>query len=173
MTRGAWWGTWSTPRPGRPTSGKQTRYPLYRRMGWPQGRFGRMKKISPPKRFDPFQPLASRYTDHAIPATKRIEYKIIQALWRGNHERKGPLKPLGKDRWIILKCILRIRRSQWPRGLRRSSAAARLLRLWVRIPPEAWIFICCSVVCCQVVSATSWSLVQRSPTDRSASLCVV
>jgi hypothetical protein len=31
-----------------------------------------------------------------------------------------------------------------------------------------------SVVCCQLeVSATSWSLVQRSPTDCSASLCVI
>ena len=28
-------------------------------------------------------------------------------------------------------------RSQWPRGLRPRSAAARLLRLWVRIPPGA------------------------------------
>jgi len=28
-----------------------------------------------------------------------------------------------------------IQRSQWPRGLRRGSAAARLLTLWVRIPP--------------------------------------
>jgi hypothetical protein len=27
-------------------------------------------------------------------------------------------------------------RSQWPRGLRRRSAAARLLRSWVWIPPE-------------------------------------
>ena len=27
-------------------------------------------------------------------------------------------------------------RSQWPRGLRRRSSAAHLLRLWVRIPPE-------------------------------------
>ena len=46
-------------------------------------------------------------------------------------------------------------RSQWPRGLRRKSAAARLLRLWVRIPPGAWMFIV-SVVCFQVeVSATS------------------
>ena len=34
-------------------------------------------------------------------------------------------------------------RSQWPRGLRPSSAAARLLRSWVRIPPRAWMFICC------------------------------
>jgi len=31
-----------------------------------------------------------------------------------------------------------------------------------------------SVVCCKVeVSATSWSLVQRSPTDCGASLCVI
>ena len=37
-------------------------------------------------------------------------------------------------------------RYQWPRGLRRRSSAARLLRLWVRIPPEAWMFVCCE--CC-------------------------
>jgi len=37
-------------------------------------------------------------------------------------------------------------RSQWPRGLRRRSAAVRVLRLWVRIPPGAWMFVCCE--CC-------------------------
>ena len=37
-------------------------------------------------------------------------------------------------------------RSQWPRGLRRRSAAARLLRLWVRISQGAWMFVCCE--CC-------------------------
>jgi hypothetical protein len=37
-------------------------------------------------------------------------------------------------------------RSQWPRFLRRGSAAARLLGLWVRIPPGAWMFFCCE--CC-------------------------
>ena len=37
-------------------------------------------------------------------------------------------------------------RSQWPRGLRRRSAASRLLRLWVRIPPGAWMSLCCE--CC-------------------------
>ena len=37
-------------------------------------------------------------------------------------------------------------RSQWPRGLRLRSAAARLLRSWVRIPPGAWMFVCCE--CC-------------------------
>ena len=39
-----------------------------------------------------------------------------------------------------------IRRSQWPRGLRRKSAAVHLLRLWVRIPQEAWMSVCCK--CC-------------------------
>ena len=37
-------------------------------------------------------------------------------------------------------------RSQWPRGLRRRCAAARLLRSGVRIPPGAWMFVCCE--CC-------------------------
>jgi len=60
-------------------------------------------------------------------------------------------------------------RFQWPRGLRCRSAAARLLGLRVRIPPVAWTSVV-SVVCCQVeVSAMSWSLVQRSPTDCGAS----
>jgi len=40
-------------------------------------------------------------------------------------------------------------RSQWPRGVRRRSAAARLLRWWVRIPPGAWMFVCCE---CRVFS---------------------
>jgi hypothetical protein len=34
-------------------------------------------------------------------------------------------------------------RSRVPRGLRRRSAAARLLRLWVRIPPT------CMEICCE------------------------
>ena len=64
-------------------------------------------------------------------------------------------------------------RSQWPRGLRRRSAAARLLRLWVRIPPGAWMSVCCECLCCQVeVSATDWSLIQRSPTDCGVCRCV-
>jgi hypothetical protein len=47
-----------------------TRYPLYRRLGKPQGLSGQVLKISPPPGFDPrtAQPVASRYTDYAIPA---------------------------------------------------------------------------------------------------------
>jgi hypothetical protein len=47
-------------------------------------------------------------------------------------------------------------RSQWPRGLKRRSAAARLLGLWVRIPRGAWTFVCCK---CYVLS-------DRDPCDK-------
>ena len=37
-------------------------------------------------------------------------------------------------------------RSQWTRGLRRGSAASRMLELWVRIPPGTWMSVSCE--CC-------------------------
>jgi len=54
----------------------KARYPLYRRLGGTQGRYGRVRKISPSQEFDPrtVQPVASRYTDWAIPA--RMMYII-------------------------------------------------------------------------------------------------
>jgi hypothetical protein len=39
-----------------------------------------------------------------------------------------------------------LRNKPRPRGLRRRSAAARLLKLWIRIPPGPWIAVCCE--CC-------------------------
>jgi len=62
-------------------------------------------------------------------------------------------------------------RSQWPRGLRRWSATACLLRLWVRIPPGGADF--CLLWVLSEVCATSWSLVQRNRTDYGASLWVI
>jgi hypothetical protein len=44
---------------------------------------------------------------------------------------------------IYLSC-----RSKWPRGLRRRSAAARMLRMWVRISPRTWKSVCCE--CCML-----------------------
>jgi len=37
--------------------------------------------------------------------------------------------------------VTTLSRSQWPRGLRRRSTAARLLISWVPIPPRAWMFV--------------------------------
>jgi hypothetical protein len=48
----------------------KTRYPLYTRLGGPQGRSARVRNLLPPPGFDPptVQPVARRYTDWAIPA---------------------------------------------------------------------------------------------------------
>ena len=59
------WVVSTTPRPLYPPG--KTRYPLYSRLGGPQGRSGLVRKISslPTRGFDPrtVQPVASRYTD--------------------------------------------------------------------------------------------------------------
>ena len=47
------WVGGSTPSSCRITSGKEKRYPLYSILSGPQGRCGRVRKISLPPRFDP------------------------------------------------------------------------------------------------------------------------
>jgi hypothetical protein len=56
--------------------------PLYRRLVRPQGRSGRVRKISPPPEFDPrtVQPVASSYTDWAI-AAQIVDYHNIKLSW--------------------------------------------------------------------------------------------
>jgi hypothetical protein len=62
-------------------------------------------------------------------------------------------------------------RSKRPRRLRRGSAAARLLGLWVRIPRGAWMFVCCE---CYVMSSSGLcgELISR-PEESCRRLCVV
>jgi len=44
---------------------------------------------------------------------------------------------------VLVQDILFISRSQWPRGLRRESLAARFLELWFRIIPRTWMSVSC------------------------------
>jgi hypothetical protein len=61
--------------------------------------------------------------------------------------------------------------THWPSGLRPGSAAARMLGLRVRTPQKFGCLFLLSVVCCELeVSATSWLLLQRGPTDCGMSL---
>ena len=62
-----------------------TRYPLYRRLGGPQGRSGRVRKISPFSGFDPrtVQPVVSRYTDCSIPDHSEGSCPMVNRLKRG------------------------------------------------------------------------------------------
>jgi hypothetical protein len=77
-------GLWSTPRLGRFTPGKETRYPLCRRLGGSQGRSGRVRKISPPT--------AIRSPDR--PACSKSQYRLSY---------RGPRK-------YIIRLIMRIKR---------------------------------------------------------------
>jgi len=55
----------------------------------------------------------------------------------------------GHGHWIWRQLYLlstALCRSQWQCGLRRGSAAAHRVRLWVRIPSATWLFVDCE--CC-------------------------
>ena len=57
----------------------ETRFPFCRRLGGPQGRSGRVRKISPPPGCDPrtVHPVASRYTDCAVPAPRQPIREVL------------------------------------------------------------------------------------------------
>jgi hypothetical protein len=69
----------ATPWP-LPLGGK-TRYPLYRKLGGPQNRYGRVRKISPSPGFDPrtAHPVASRCTDCAIATAVYIMIIVVSS----------------------------------------------------------------------------------------------
>jgi len=58
---------WLTPRPGCFSPGEEIRYALYRRLAETQGLSERVRKITPPPRFDPrtIQALAVHYAIQA------------------------------------------------------------------------------------------------------------
>ena len=106
-------GAWSTPSPGRFTSGRPATH--CRWLGGPQGRSGWVRKISHPPGFDPrtVQSVASRYTDYAIPAHAS---QLLHIKNQGDHIT-------GERRWVGLvsrgeKCLQNIRQtSEWDRPL--------------------------------------------------------
>jgi hypothetical protein len=71
---------WSTPRPGRFTPRKDTRLTLYRRLGRPQGRSGRVQKISLPNR--------TRTPDRA--ARSESLYRLSQYSSKASNSLKQP-----------------------------------------------------------------------------------
>jgi hypothetical protein len=78
MTTALEGGEGPASRPGRSLLPGKTRYPLYRRLGGPQGPSGQVLKISPTPGFDPrtVQPVASRYTDYAIRPTLGLDTRV-------------------------------------------------------------------------------------------------
>ena len=69
----------------------RTRYPLYRRLGGPQGRSGQVRKILLPPGFDPqtVQPIASCYSDCSIPAHVHLRWWNIKHRNLLSHTSSG------------------------------------------------------------------------------------
>jgi len=63
-------------------------------------------------------------------------------------------------------------RSQWPRCLMCGSAATCLLGLWVRIPPDAWMFSYVNVVCCAGKSLWDGLILRLGESYRCVCVCV-
>jgi len=61
--------------------------------------------------------------------------------------------------------------SQWPRGLRRRSAAARLLGFCVRILPGVWMSVCCE--CCALSGRGLCDELITHPEESYQLCCVV
>ena len=115
-----------------------------------------------------FLRLLNKLTDHSfdvlcitkIGRRETKQLKFTEFPWYSAHNTAGwetetNILLSAKDRrsgfrnvlnFIYLLLLDLYCRSQWPCGVRRRSAAARLLRLWVRISPGAWMFVCCE--CC-------------------------
>jgi hypothetical protein len=88
MTAALEGGEWSAARLGRTLPRGKTRFPLYRRLGGPQGRSGQARKISPPPEFDPLtvQPAVSRYSDGATRPTSGVVNLLKLLLFSFNNK---------------------------------------------------------------------------------------
>jgi hypothetical protein len=62
-------------------------------------------------------------------------------------------------------------RFQWAPGLWRRFVTARLLRPWVRMPPGAWIFVCCE--CCMLSGRALCDELITRPEESHWLWCVV
>jgi len=128
----------------------KTRYALCRRLGGPQSRSGRVRKISPLPGFDPptLQPVASRYTDWANPAPSWVEsieeIEFIRLLIHDLHVVKGQvLRSREVTRWLresldweywAVSLIERpiVYREAWPFGELRSAILCFLFEFKIR-----------------------------------------
>jgi hypothetical protein len=81
------------------------------------------------------------------------------------HYKYQPVK------FVLLHCNVLPVHSLWPRGLRHRSAAARLRRLWVRIPPVSLMYVYCE--CCVLSGRGSCDGLITRPEESYRQWCVV
>ena len=75
------------------------------------------------------------------------------------------------DEYFEFKKIKFIYILNWPLPVAAQSSAARLLQLWVQIPPGAWMFVCCE--CCLLSGRGLCDGLITRPEDSYRQWCVV
>ena len=89
MTNALEGGEWSAARPGRTLPPGKARYALYRRLGEPQGRSGRVENLAPTGIRSPDRPARNQslyrlsYQAHIIPIVLILKYLIKQSVKNG------------------------------------------------------------------------------------------
>jgi len=100
ITKALEWSKGSASSPAQSLPPGKTRYPLYRRMGGPQGRSGQVRKISPPQRDSiPDRPGRSQ-------SLYRLGYSFITTAlqWgKGSASRPGRSLPPVKTRYPLYR----------------------------------------------------------------------
>jgi hypothetical protein len=111
MTSALEGGEWSASRPGRTLPPGKTRYPLYRRLGGPQGRSGQVRKISPPQAIKLQMLEMWRCTQHKHPEDRGSKFlrnvRTIYETTRRHIPEKGYLLSfLNEGLTLIISLVL-------------------------------------------------------------------
>ena len=80
-----------------------------------------------------------------IPVIQPAQLTVLDLITRITFGVAAP-SCISSTNQTVTYALVTVYKTLWPGGLRRRSSAARLLRSWVRIPPGAWMFVCCE--CC-------------------------
>jgi hypothetical protein len=108
MTSALEGGEWSTSWPGRTLPPRKTRYPLYRRLGETQGRYGQVRKISPPTGIrSPDRPALSQSLHRlSYPAHRNYWGECKIAFWGHiNGQAKDKKRFVLRNIWYIRSII--------------------------------------------------------------------
>jgi hypothetical protein len=99
------------------------------------------------------------------------KYRYLFTIWQAVTSHTKTMRNSNFTGQKLLDCRApqNSRRSRWSSGLRRRSAASRLLGLWVRIPPAAWMSVCCE--CC-VLSGRGLCVGLITHPEESYRMCV-
>jgi hypothetical protein len=108
MTTALEGGECSASRPGHTLPPGKTRYPLYRRLSWPQGRSGQVRKISPPTGIrSPDRPARSSVAiPTELPSPLNIQYILyLLPMYYIYELSQATLSCISNDRIILIGWI--------------------------------------------------------------------